>query len=489
MPQTTISAYVEAVRSGRTTARQMIDVTLGAIEAANPKLNAYREVFPEEARAAADRIDKRIAQGENPGPLAGAPISIKDNIATTLGRTSAGSKMLADYRSPFDATVVERLTKAGAIIVGKVQCDEFGMGSSGENCAFGPTRNPHDDRRVAGGSSSGSAAAVAAGLGLASIGSDTGGSVRLPASFCGVVGVKPTYGRVSRYGLVAYGSSLDCIGPITNSVADAATLLRIMAGHDPRDATSSTREVFDLVTEVDQPGRSIRLAVPKKARSDQNDEAVNDAFARVVDHFRESGTEIIEVDFPLADYGLATYYVLAPAEASSNLERYDGIRYGHRAEPVTGESLEELYARSRGEGFGEEVKRRIMLGTFVLSAGYHDAYYLKALKARRLIHDAFTDIFRSCDAMLTPTAAMPAFRIGERADPIHMYLCDRYTVNANIAGLCAMSLPAGMIDLDGSALPFGVQLQAPKFAESSMLRIAQQFEQSRPSMVGRGPGS
>ncbi|TVQ53699.1 MAG: Asp-tRNA(Asn)/Glu-tRNA(Gln) amidotransferase subunit GatA, partial [Phycisphaerales bacterium] len=408
LPYRTISAYIEAVRAGRTTARQMVDATLEQIETQNSGLNAYREVFAEEARAAADRIDEQVARGADPGPLAGAPISIKDNIATTLGRTSAGSKMLADYRSPFNATAVERLIDAGAIIIGKVQCDEFGMGSSGENCAFGPTRNPHDEDRVAGGSSSGSAAAVAAGLCLASIGSDTGGSVRLPASFCGVVGVKPTYGRVSRYGLVAYGSSLDCIGPITNSVNDAAMLLQIMAGHDPRDATSSTQDVFDFNAEITQRDQPMRLAVPSKAQSDKNDDAVNDAFARAVDHFRATGAEIIEVDFSLADYGLATYYILAPAEASSNLARYDGIRYGHRTEPVAGDALDDLYARSRAEGFGEEVKRRIMLGTFVLSSGYHDAYYLKALKARRLIHDAFTDVFSQCDAMLTPTASMPA---------------------------------------------------------------------------------
>ncbi len=485
LPYRTISAYVEAVRAGRTTARQMVDATLAQIDAQNSRLNAYREVFTEEARAAANRIDEHMARGADPGPLAGAPISIKDNIATTLGRTSAGSKMLADYRSPFNATAVERLIDAGAIIIGKVQCDEFGMGSSGENCAFGPTRNPHDTDRVPGGSSSGAAAAVAAGLCLASIGSDTGGSVRLPASFCGVVGVKPTYGRVSRYGLVAYGSSLDCIGPITNSVADAAQLLQIMSGHDPRDSTSSTRDVFDFTKEIERPGKPMRLGVPKKARSDKNDDAVNDAFARAVDHFRASGAEIIDVDFGLADYGLATYYVLAPAEASSNLARYDGIRYGHRAEPVAGDSLEDLYARTRAEGFGEEVKRRIMLGTFVLSAGYHDAYYVKALKARRLIHDAFTEVFSRCDAMITPTASMPAFRIGERADPIRMYQCDRYTVNANIAGICAMSLPAGTIEQDGSSLPFGVQLQAPVFAEMTLLRIARQLEESQPSWAGR----
>lgn len=461
-----------------TTACAAIDHVLDQIASSNPSINAYHEVFAEEARAAATRIDEMIAAGKPTGPLAGVPIAVKDNIATRLGRTTCSSRILENYRSPFDATVVDRLTRAGAIVIGKTNLDEFAMGSSCEKCAWGAVRNPWDTTRVPGGSSGGSAAAVAANLCAAALGSDTGGSIRQPASLCGVVGFKPSYGRISRYGLVAFGSSLDQIGPITHSVRDAALLYQCMAGDDPLDSTSAPQLVEDVTTTLEETPRSFRVGLPKQYRSG-NDAAVDAAVARAVDYLRAMGATIVDVDLPLTNVGISTYYVIAPAEASSNLARFDGIRYGHRTTSKTASDLFELYAQSRAEGFGPEVQRRIMLGTYVLSAGYYDAYYRRALQIRRLIKQEFDKAFESCDVILGPTSPTAAFKIGGMTDPLAMYMCDVYTVNTNIAGICGISLPAGFDTTSGRPLPVGIQLQAQAFAEPILLKIARAYERAQ----------
>ncbi len=458
-----------------TTARAEVDAQLERIEIQNPALNAFREVFPAEARDAADRIDSAIAAGSPVGPLAGVPLAIKDNIVTQVGRTSCSSRILEEYRSPFDATVIERLTAAGAILIGKTNMDEFAMGSSCETCAYGPVRNPWDHSRVPGGSSGGSAAAVAANLCAAALGSDTGGSIRQPASLCGIVGFKPTFGRVSRYGLVAFGSSLDQIGPLTHSVRDAALLYQCMAGEDRRDSTSAPHPVEDVLTPIDETPRTFRVGLPVQYRKG-NSPAVNDAVARAIDIFQSLGGTIVDVDLPLTDVGISTYYVIAPAEACSNLARFDGIRYGHRATSNAGDDLFDLYAMSRAEGFGREVQRRIMLGTYVLSAGYYDAYYKRALQIRRLIKQEFDGAFSKCDVILGPTAPTAAFPLGGLTDPLSMYMCDVYTVNTNIAGICGISLPAGFDESSGRHLPVGIQLQAQAFAEPILFKIAQAYE-------------
>jgi aspartyl-tRNA(Asn)/glutamyl-tRNA(Gln) amidotransferase subunit A len=451
-------------------------------------------VYAEQAIERAREIDRRLAAGTHVGPLPGVPIAIKDNIVTNFGRTTCGSRMLENFRSPYTATAVQRLRDAGAIIIGKTNCDEFAMGSSTEHCAWGAVKNPHDPRRVPGGSSGGSAAAVAAELVPGALGSDTGGSIRQPASFCGVIGIKPSYGRVSRYGLVAFGSSLDQIGPFARSVADAALLLGVMAGRDERDSTSADVDVPDYLAELDMPIPDLRLGLPRQCLSEHNDPAVNDAVRRAVEVFRSLGATIIDIDLPLTDYGIATYYVIAPAEASSNLARYDGIRYGRRAsgkkrsDPF---SLFDLYARSRAEGFGPEVQRRIMLGTYVLSAGYYDAYYKRALQVRRLIKQEYDRAFEQCHALIGPVAPTPAYRLGEMADPLSMYLGDVYTVNANVAGICGLSIPAAMASVDGVRLPIGLQIQCQAFDEATLLRVARMFEMAggcpavTPPMAGR----
>ncbi|MGA1400149.1 MAG: Asp-tRNA(Asn)/Glu-tRNA(Gln) amidotransferase subunit GatA [Phycisphaerales bacterium] len=478
--------HVEAVRAGRVSAESEAAAMLARIERLDGGIHAYHEVFAEEALEEARAIDRRVAKGEDPGPLAGALVAVKDNIATTLGRTTCSSRMLEHWRSPFEATCVERLRAAGAIVVGKTNLDEFAMGSSGEHCAWGPVRNPWDRERVPGGSSAGSAAAVAAGLCHAALGSDTGGSIRQPAAFCGCVGLKPSYGRVSRYGLVAFGSSLDQVGPIARSVRDAATILEAIAGEDRFDSTSSPRPVESIAASLPGVGGrcdGLRVGVPKEYLSEANDPAVNDAVHRAMDSFRSRGAEIVEVSLPLTEVGISTYYVIAPAEASSNLARFDGIRYGFRASAKPGEGLEDLYARSRAEGFGAEVQRRIMIGTYVLSAGYYDAYYRRALQVRRRIAEEFAEAFEHCDVLLGPTAPTPAFRLAAQHDPLSMYLCDVYTVNAAIAGICGVSIPAGFVESDGSRLPLAVQLQAPAFAERSLLAAAATLEQA----FGRSP--
>ncbi|MCA9284969.1 MAG: Asp-tRNA(Asn)/Glu-tRNA(Gln) amidotransferase subunit GatA [Phycisphaerales bacterium] len=472
-----IEAVCDGVRSRQSSAVELVERSLARIASLEPKLNCLHETLKEHALDRAARIDAAIARGEHVGSLAGVPIVVKDNIATSYGTTTCGSRILENFRSPYDATAIERLEREGAIVVGKANCDEFAMGSSTENSAWGPTRNPWDTSRVPGGSSGGSAAAVAAGYAPAALGSDTGGSIRQPAAHCGVVGVKPSYGRVSRYGLVAFGSSLDQIGPFAHSVRDAALVLQAIAGFDPRDSTTAEIDVPDYLAEIDRPVEGLRIGLPRRFTSPDNDPAVNKAVLDAADEYARLGATIVEdIDLPLTDHGISTYYVIAPAEASSNLARFDGIRYGHRAELAPDEDLFDLYARSRAEGFGPEVQRRIMLGTYVLSSGYYDAYYKRALQVRRLIKQEFDAAFAKCHAILGPTAPTPAFPLGGKADPLSMYLCDVYTVNANIAGICALSLPGGFAEVEDQLLPIGIQLQCRAFDEPTLFRVARMFE-------------
>jgi aspartyl-tRNA(Asn)/glutamyl-tRNA(Gln) amidotransferase subunit A len=477
-PLPDLTALRDAIAAQALSAETLCAQVLRRIAAQNPVLNAYHETFAEAALEQAQQVDVDARAGRPLGALAGVPIAVKDNIVTRLGQTTCSSRMLAGYRSPFDATAVERLQGAGAAIVGKTNLDEFAMGSSGEHCIWGPVRNPWDTGRVPGGSSAGSAAAVAAGLCAAALGSDTGGSIRQPASFCGIVGFKPTYGRISRYGLVAFGSSLDQIGPMTRSVRDAALLFETMAGMDERDSTTADVAVPPVTRTIEQPLDGLRVGIPTQYMSDANDAGVNAAVQRAADAYAKMGATIVEVALPLTDVGISTYYVIAPAEASSNLARFDGIRYGHRAALRPGEDLFTLYARSRSEGFGPEVQRRIMLGTYMLSSGYYDAYYTRALRVRRRIKEEFDAAFRQCDVLLGPTAPTPAFRFGANADPLAMYLCDVYTVNTNIARICGNSLPAGFVEQDGRRLPVGVQLQANAFEEAKLLRAARMLERA-----------
>lgn len=467
-----------AILSGATTAVRVLEQTLASIDRRNGGLNAFRETYPTEARAAAEAVDAKVKSGADPGPLAGVPLALKDNILTPFGRVTCSSRMLENFQGTYWSTAAKRLADAGAVIVGRTNCDEFAMGSSTENCAWGPTRNPWDPTRVPGGSSGGSAVAVAAGLCPISLGSDTGGSIRQPAALCGIVGLKPTQGRVSRWGLVAFGSSLDQIGPFARTVRDAALVLQVMSGEDGRDSTSASVPVPDYVGELEQPIQGLRIGVPRQYLSDANDPAVNTALREAMEVYRSLGATIVDVELPLTDYGISTYYVIAPAEASSNLARYDGIRYGHRATLKGSDDLFELYARSRAEGFGPEVQRRIMLGTYVLSSGYYDAYYKRALQVRRLIKREYDAAFEKCHAILGPTAPAPAFEIGQTSDPLTMYLCDVYTVNANIAGICGLSMPGGFATVNGRPLPIGLQLQCQAFQESTLLRAARMFEKA-----------
>ncbi len=464
----------DAIRERRMSVSDVVRHYLDRIDAVDSSLKCYREVY-------ADRAIERAAAMDNDlpnGPLAGVPIALKDNIVTSFGTTCAGSRILDGYHSPFDATVVERLEAAGAIILGKTNCDEFAMGSSTEHCAFDQTRNPWDRSRVPGGSSGGSAAALSAGLCAASLGSDTGGSIRQPAAFCGCVGIKPTYGRVSRYGLIAFASTLDQIGPFARTVRDAAALLDVICGLDERDSTSANYPACCFEAALEEPFKQPRIGIPRALLRGDNHPAVNAAVEHAIKVLTDLGATIVDVELNLTDYGIATYYIIAPAEASSNLARFDGIRYGHRAELDTGESLFDLYARSRAEGFGPEVQRRIMLGTYVLSAGYYDAYYQRALRIRRRIKEEYDIAFEKCDVILGPTTPGAAFRAGELTDPLDMYLCDYYTVGAPIAGIPAMNIPAGSAIVDGVTLPIGIHLQSQAFAEESMFRIAHAFERA-----------
>jgi len=472
----TIDRLHEALRARATSVTEVCRRTLERIEALDPRLGAFLTVNRDEALRRAEELDRDLARGEPLRPLTGVPVAIKDNICTRGLRTTCASKILYNFIPPYDATAVERMLEAGAIIIGKTNCDEFAMGSSNENSAFGVVRNPWNAERVPGGSSGGSGAAVAADLCVVALGSDTGGSVRLPAAFCGVVGLKPTYGRVSRYGLVAYGSSLDQIGPITKTVADAARVLRVIAGRDPRDSTSSNHPVPDYLAALEGGLRGLRLGVPREYFGPGLDEEVKAAVWQAIHRFADLGAEIVEVQLPHTEYAIACYYIIATAEASSNLARYDGVRYGYRAQGA--KTLREMYRRTRNEGFGAEVKRRIMLGTYVLSAGYYDAYYLKALKVRTLIERDFREAFARCDLIVGPTSPTVAFRLGEKtADPLAMYLSDIYTIMANLAGIPAISIPVG---LSREGLPIGLQLHARHFEEATLLRAAHAYERAFP---------
>ncbi|HYX52736.1 MAG TPA: Asp-tRNA(Asn)/Glu-tRNA(Gln) amidotransferase subunit GatA, partial [Candidatus Limnocylindrales bacterium] len=416
----------------------------------------------------ASKIDALAARGDALPPLAGVPMGIKDVMVTRGIRTTAGSKILESFVPPYTCTAVERLETAGAIILGKLNCDEFAMGSSNENSAYGPVRNPRDNSRVPGGSSGGSAAAVAAGTALATLGSDTGGSIRQPASFCGVVGFMPTYGRVSRYGLIAFASSLDHIGPLTRTVEDAAILLRVIAGKDPMDSTSVDLPVPDYVAEMQKPVEGFRLGVPKEYFSDGLDPEVRSAVESAIQKLAQQGAQIVSVSLPHTSYAIPTYYVIATAEASANLARYDGVRYGYRSKSAR--TLAEMYRKSRDEAFGPEVKRRIMLGTYALSSGYYDAYYLKAQKVRTLLARDFQQAFAQVDALITPTAPTVAFKLAEKSDdPLAMYLADIYTVTADLAGIPGISVPCGK---SKAGLPVGLQVLGRHFDEATVLRVA-----------------
>ena len=461
-----------AVARGELSAAVVLEDNLKAIAARESEVHAFNLVTADAARERAAQIDADVKQGRNPGRLAGVTIALKDNMCTRGVDTTCSSKILAGWKPPYDATVVRRLHDEGAVLVGKTNLDEFAMGSSTENSAFGPTRNPLDTSRVPGGSSGGSAAAVAAGFATASLGSDTGGSIRQPAALCGLVGVKPTYGLVSRLGLVAFASSLDQIGPFTTSVADAALLLEVIAGHDPLDSTSLPQPAPQLTAEVSRGVQGMRIGrvvdMPEGCEPEVLAQ-LDAAFAAL----QKAGATIVDVKLPSLGYGLTAYYLIAPAEASSNLARYDGVRYGMRVDAA---DLNAMYDATRAAGFGDEVKRRIMLGTYALSAGYYDAYYGKALKVRRLIADDFAAAYASCDAILTPTSPTVAFKIGDKtSDPLTMYLCDVFTIPTNLAGHAAMSVPYGT---GAHGLPVGVQVLAPALGEAAMFRVAGALEAS-----------
>ena len=471
------SLTIDGVRKGllarEFSAVELANEALRFAEAENAKTNAYLRFSPERALTAAQSVDEKIAQGEELGPLAGVPLAIKDVIVTKGLTTTCASRLLERYVPPYDATAVVRLERAGGIILGKTNCDEFAMGSSNENSAFGPVRNPLAPDRVPGGSSGGSAAAVAQGTAVAALGSDTGGSIRQPASFCGVTGVTPTYGRVSRYGLTAFASSLDHIGPLARSVRDAAIVLQTIAGRDPADATSADAPVSDYTAALDGKVVGLKVGLPQEYLKDLTSET-GDLIARGVDVLRRLGCQVREISLPTTDYAIAAYYIIATAEASSNLARYDGVRYTVRSRDA--ETLAEMYRHTRGEGFGAECKRRIMLGTYVLSAGYYDAYYLKAQKVRALIARDFSEAFQTVDAIVAPVSPFPAFRLEEKVgDPLAMYLSDIYTITGSLAGIPCMSVPCGKT-ADG--LPVGMQILTRNFNETTMFRLADAFERA-----------
>lgn len=444
------------------------------IETVDADVHGYLTLCRERALAQAARIDAMAERGDALPPLAGVPIAVKDVFSTRGVRTTCASRMLENYVPGYDATVVQRLEEAGAVILGKVNCDEFAMGSSNENSAYGATRNPRDLSRVPGGSSGGSAAVVAAATAVASLGSDTGGSIRQPASFCGVVGLLPTYGRVSRFGLVAFASSLDHPGPLTRTAKDAALMLQVIAGRDPLDSTSADVPVPDYVAELDKPVAGLRIGVPRDIFAEGLDPRVRARVEQAIEDLKKAGCQIVDVTLPHNEYAIATYYIVATAEASANLARYDGVRYGFRAPEAT--SLAEMYRKTRDLGFGAEVKRRILLGTYVLSSGYYDAYYRKAQKVRTLIAQDFDRAFEKADVILTPTAPTPAFKLGEKTDnPLEMYLADIYTVTADLAGIPGISVPCGEAD----GLPVGVQFLGRPFDEGTLLRLAHQYESLR----------
>ena len=477
-----IAEWRDQLSRGEVSARELTDHHLSRIEAVDGTVHAYLEVTAERARADADRIDALRAAGEPLPPLAGVPLAIKDNLCTKGIRTTCSSRMLESFIPPYESTVTERLWGAGAVLLGKTNLDEFAMGSSTETSYFGPSRNPWNPEKVPGGSSGGSAAAVAAGECVASLGSDTGGSIRQPAAFCGVVGLKPTYGRVSRYGLVAFASSLDQVGPFTTNVADAAELLQVIAGADPRDSTCLKAAVPDYRAALSQPVAGLRVGIVRECfEAEGLDPQVKASVMAAAAQLQALGCELVDVSCPRFNDGIATYYVIAPSEASANLARYDGVKYGHRAADAAG--LAEMTARSRAEGFGAEVQRRILIGTYALSAGYVDAYYRKAQQVRTLIRRDFDRAFETVDVLLTPTSPTTAFGFGAHSeDPLAMYLADLLTIPANMAGLPAISVPCGF---DGAGLPIGVQLITGVLQEERLLQVAWHYEQSARVMEQR----
>ncbi|MBJ7392308.1 MAG: Asp-tRNA(Asn)/Glu-tRNA(Gln) amidotransferase subunit GatA [Chthoniobacterales bacterium] len=467
----TIAKARRLIQAGELSPVQLLDAVQAAIEKIDPAVGGYLSRDYERARALAEKTDVTL-------PLGGIPVAIKDVINVEGEACTCASQILQGYVAPYDATVITKLRAAGAIPFGRTNMDEFAMGSSTENSSLRITRNPRDPERIPGGSSGGSAAVVAADEALASLGSDTGGSIRQPAALCGCVGLKPSYGRVSRYGLVAFASSLDQIGPFTHTVEDAALVLQAIAGHDPLDSTSLDLPVPDYSAPLNDGVKGLKLGVPKEYFVEGMDPQVEARVRAAIEVYRSLGAEIVEVSLPHTKYAVADYYIIATAEASANLARFDGVRYGQRASAPR--DLADHYGRTRGEGFGKEVKRRIILGTYVLSSGYYDAFYLRAQKVRTLIRRDFEEAFRKVDGLLSPTSPVPAFKIGERmADPLQMYLADIFTIAANLAGICGISLPCGDAEVDGKKLPVGLQIMAPAFEEARLLRIARAYETAR----------
>jgi aspartyl-tRNA(Asn)/glutamyl-tRNA(Gln) amidotransferase subunit A len=467
----TVAKVRQGLAAREFSAVELTQEALRFAQAENPKTNAYLHLCPERALAAARRVDEKLARGEDAGALAGVPVAVKDVILTEGVRTTCGSKLLAHYIAPYDATAVIGVEAAGGVILGKTNCDEFAMGSSTENSAFGPVRNPVAPDRVPGGSSGGSGAATAQGTAVVALGSDTGGSIRQPASFCGVVGVTPTYGRVSRYGLTAFASSLDHIGPFARNVHDAALLLQAIAGRDPSDATSAFAPVPDYTAALDGQVRGLKIGLPREYFQGLASET-GDLIQKGVETLEKLGCEVREISLPHTEYAIGCYYIICTAEASSNLARFDGVRYTSRS--ARSETLSDMYRNTRGEGFGAECKRRIMLGTYVLSAGYYDAYYLKAQKVRTLIARDFSQAFEKVDAIVTPVSPFPAFKLGEKLDdPLEMYLSDIYTITGDLAGIPCMSVPCGRT---AAGLPVGMQILANHFNEAGMFRLAGAFE-------------
>ena len=476
MPHTlTIAQLTDQLANEKLSSREVTQACLNRINDVDDRLNAFINLDSEQALAQADTADIAIAQGRTHAeqPLLGVPIAIKDVIAVQDQPLNCASKILGNFNSPYESTVAGKLRNAGAVVFGRLNMDEFAMGSSTENSAFGPSRNPWDTERIPGGSSGGSAVAVSADECVASLGSDTGGSIRQPAAHCGCVGLKPSYGRVSRYGLVAFASSLDQIGPVTKTVNDAATMLRVIAGHDNRDSTSVPEQVPDYNAVLTRGIKGLKIGLPKEYQVDGLDPEVKAATESAVNKLEALGAEVREISLPHTDYAIATYYIIATAEASANLARFDGVRYGAR---VDGSDPEQMNCKTRSAGFGEEVKRRIILGTYVLSSGYYDAYYLRALKVRTLIQKDFQDALGQVDLIASPTSPTPAFKIGEKSgDPLQMYLSDIYTISCNLAGLCGISVPCGF---SSGGLPIGLQLLGRPFSESDLLRVAHAYEQA-----------
>jgi len=470
----TVAELSAQLASGKISSCELTRAVLARTRVIEPQVHAFNSFDEADSLAQAAASDARRSTGRSLGPLDGIPVGLKDVISVAGQPLTASSKMLANFVSPYDATVTEKLKAAGAVLHGRLNCDEFAMGSSTENSAFGPAHNPWDLTRTPGGSSGGSAAAVASGSAIATLGSDTGGSIRQPAAFCGLVGLKPSYGLISRYGLIAYASSLDQIGPFARTVEDAAIMLGVIAGQDPRDSTSFKTEIPDYRAELKTRRGPWKLGVPKEYFGAGLDPEVGAAVEKAVGFYKSQGCEIREVSLPHTQYCLDTYYIIATAEASSNLARYDGIRYGHRSKEA--KDVLDVYQKSRAEGFGDEVKRRIILGTYVLSSGYYEAFYLRAQKVRTLIRRDFLNAYREVDALITPTSPIPAFKLGEKsADPLAMYLCDVYTIGVNLAGLPALSLPCGFT---AGGLPIGLQLIGQPFREADLLAVAQAYEEA-----------